>query len=208
MCVVGSPTRPYRGVSATDRTARRRAELLAAGFDLLGTVGWEQTTMTAICAKAKLTERYFYQSFASRDELLIAVFEEIAVEIRETVTAALRAAPPEPMATARAAISAFVDLLADDPRKGRVAIVESAATTLLRQRRHQILGEFAALIVAQTHTLFGTDALPSPRDRINALLFVGGLTELLTAWLAGELTATREDIVDSAANQFVRTAHR
>ncbi len=205
---MGSPTRPYRGVSATERTARRRADLLAAGLDVLGTLGWEQATMTAICARAKLTERYFYESFAGRDELLVAVFEQVAEEIRHTVTAALAAAPPEPMATARAAISAFVDLLTDDPRKGRVAIVESAATALLRQRRHQILGEFAELIVTQSHTLFGPAALPAPRDRITALLFVGGLTELLTAWLAGELDATREEITETSATQFVRGAIR
>ena len=208
MSVVGSPTRPYRGVSATDRTARRRADLLAAAFDLLGTVGWEQATMTAICARAKLTERYFYESFASRDELLMAVSEELADRIRGVVVAALAGAPPEPAAAARAAITVFVEMLTDDPRVGRVAIVEAGATALLRRRRHQILGEFADLIVAKSHEVFGTDALPAPRDRINALLFTGGLAEVLATWLTGEVDATKEDIIETAVNQFVRTAHQ
>jgi AcrR family transcriptional regulator len=207
MSVVGSPTRPYRGVSATDRTARRRADLLAAAFDLLGTVGWEQATMTAICARAKLTERYFYESFASRDELLMAVSEELADRIRGVVVAALDGAPPEPAAAARAAITVFVEMLTDDPRVGRVAIVEAGATALLRRRRHQILGEFADLIVAKSHEVFGPDALPAPRDRINALLFTGGLAEVLATWLTGEVDATKEDIIETAVNQFVRTAH-
>ncbi|HEY4024629.1 MAG TPA: TetR family transcriptional regulator [Pseudonocardiaceae bacterium] len=205
---MGSPTRPYRGISATDRTARRRADLKAAAFDLLGTVGWEQATMTAICARAKLTERYFYESFAGRDELLITVFDELGDRIRAEVIAALDAAPPEPEATARAAITVFVDLLTDDPRNGRVAIVEANATALLRQRRHQVLGEFADLIVTRGRALFGADALPAPRDRINALLFTGGLAEVLTAWLAGEVTASKTDIIETAVNQFTRTAHR
>lgn len=208
MSGVGSPTRPYRGISATERTARRRAELMAAAFDLLGTVGGEQATMTAICARAKLTERYFYESFAGRDELLVAVFEELAQRIRGVVVDALDAAPPDPEGTARTAITAFVDLLTDDPRVGRVAIVESAASGLLRQRRHQILGEFAELIVDRSHAVFGQDALPAPRDRLNALLFTGGLAEVLTAWLAGEVSASKADIVDTAVNQFVRTAHK
>jgi AcrR family transcriptional regulator len=204
---VGSPTRPYRGVSAIDRTARRRADLMAAAFDLLGTVGWEQATMTAICARAKLTERYFYESFAGRDELLVAVFEELSERIRGVVVAALDVAPPEPEAAARAAITVFVDMLTDDPRNGRVAMVESGATALLRARRHQILGEFADLIAARSHALFGPDALPAPRDRLNALLFAGGLAEVLTAWLAGEIDASKTDIIETAVDQFVRTAH-
>ncbi len=206
MSDVGSPTRPYRGVSAAERTARRRADLLAAAFDLLGTVGWEQATMTAICARAKLTERYFYESFASRDELLTAVCEDLAARIRAVVVEALDAAPPEPEAAARAAITVFVDLLTDDPRIGRVAIVEAGATPLLRRRRHQILGEFAEEIAARSHEVFGEDALPAPRDRINALLFTGGLAEVLATWLAGEVAATKEDIIETAVNQFVRTA--
>jgi AcrR family transcriptional regulator len=208
MSGVGSPTRPYRGISATERTARRRAELMAAAFDLLGTVGWEQATMTAICARAKLTERYFYESFASRDELLVAVFEELSDRIRGVVVDALASAPPDPEGTARTAITVFVDLLTEDPRIGRVAMVESAASGVLRQRRHQILGEFADLIVERAHEVFGADALSAPRDRLNALLFTGGLAEVLTAWLAGEVTASKTDIIETAVNQFVRTAHK
>jgi AcrR family transcriptional regulator len=208
MSGVGSPTRPYRGISATERTARRRAELMAAAFDLVGTAGWEQATMTAICARAKLTERYFYESFASRDELLLAVFDELAERMRGAVVDALASAPPDPEGTARAAITVFVDLLTEDPRIGRVAIVESAATGSLRRRRHQILGEFADLIVARSQVVFGADALPAPRDRLNALLFTGGLAEVLTAWLAGEVTASKTDIIETAVNQFVRTAHK
>src|SRR5215469_6086160 len=122
-----STTRPYRGVSAEARKAERHAKLVAAGLDLLGTVGWEQTTMTAVCAHAKLTERYFYEHFSGRDELLRAVVDQIADEARATIAAALADAPSDPAAAATAMISAFVVFVTDDPRKGRAALVESAA---------------------------------------------------------------------------------
>jgi AcrR family transcriptional regulator len=205
---VPSTTRPYRGVSAEDRKAERRTRLIAAGLELLGTVGWEQTTMTAVCARAKLTERYFYEHFSGRDQLLLAVVDQVADEARTTVTDALATAPREPRAAAHATITAFVDFVTDDPRKGRAALVESAAADPLRGRRHELLREFARLIVVESHALFGDDGLPPPRDEINALLFVGGLAELLTAWLNGEITASRADIVAAATDQFVATAHR
>jgi AcrR family transcriptional regulator len=205
---VPSTTRPYRGVSAADRSADRRTRLIAAGLDLLGTAGWEQTTMTAVCARAKLTERYFYQHFTSRDQLLLAVVDQVADEARAVVAAALTDAPRTPSAAAHAMITAFVDYVTDDPRKGRAALVESAAADPLRRRRHELLREFAHLLVVEAHALFGDDALPPPRDEVNALMFVGGLAELLTAWLRDEITATRADIVATATEQFVATAHR
>ena len=206
--LVSVPTRTYRGASAEERKAERRDRLLAAGLAVLGTLGWERTTMTSVCAEAKLTERYFYESFSGRDELLLAVVDQIAAEAKATVLAALRSAPAEPRAAAREAIAAFVGLFAADPRKGRVAILESAAAPPLRRRRQELLREFTELIVAEGHALFGAAALPPPRDQINALLFAGGLAELLAAWLTGEIDATNDQLVDAAADQFAATAHR
>jgi AcrR family transcriptional regulator len=48
--------RPFRGVSASDRIADRRARLIAAGLDVLGTDGFQNFTMTAVCRTAGLNE--------------------------------------------------------------------------------------------------------------------------------------------------------
>ncbi|TVT55415.1 TetR/AcrR family transcriptional regulator [Amycolatopsis rhizosphaerae] len=205
---MGATSRPYRGVSASDRKAERRARLLEAGLELLGTEGFERTTMTAVCSAAKLTERYFYESFGGREELLLAVIDQIAAEVRDAVLGALREAEGEVADKARAAIRAFVTLLTADPRKGRVAIIESSASAPLRLRRHELLANFAALVVTQAEALHGRAALPQPRAEINALLFVGGLAEVLTGWLTGRLATTPEELVDAATHQFVTAMHR
>lgn len=202
---MASPTRPYRGISAEDRKARRRALLLEAGLDLLGTEGRERTTMTAVCTRAKLTERYFYESFSSREQLLLAVLDEVANGVRDTVNEALETTSGDPSG---AVIAAFVGMLTADPRKGRAAIVEAAATEPLRTRRRELLREFADLMAAQAHDLYGDAAYEPPRGKINALMFVGGLAELLTAWLNDEITATPKDIIASATDQFSAAAHR
>ena len=199
--------RPYRGVSAEQRRTDRRARLLEAGLQLLGTVGWEQTSMTAVCAEARLTERYFYESFRNREALLLAVLDGIAEESRRAIVAALREHPEDPEAAVRASIEAFVDLLTVDPRKGRAAMIEAAAAPPLRRRRQELLHEFATLIVAENRQLFGAAALEPPRAEIQAVVFVGGIAELFAVWIAGDLVATREQIVDAAADLFAATAH-
>lgn len=201
------PKRSYRGISAQQRRDQRREQLLEAGLDLLGTRGWRQTTMTAVCTRAGLTERYFYESFAHRDELLLAVLDRIASQIRDVGLRALAETEGDPQMKAKAAIGAFVDLLTGDPRIGRVAMLESAAEPL-RARRHELLREFAQLIATQARTLYGDDALPPPHDQIAGLLLTGGLAELLMAWLTGELPASRQDIIDIGAAHFAATTQR
>ncbi len=163
--------------------------------------------MTAICVQAGLTERYFYESFSARDGLLLALVDEIAEQVRAAVLAALRETEGDAEARARAAFSAFAALLTEDPRKGRAAIIESSTLPALRQRRHELFGDFAALVVTQAQALFGPAALPAPQDEIGALLLVGGLGELLTAWLQDETSAEVEDIVDTATRWFTVGMH-
>lgn len=202
-----STTRSYGGVSAEQRRTGRRERLLDAGLALLGTVGWEQTTMTAVCAEAKLTERYFYESFRNRDELLLAVLDRTAERLRLAIVAALHSTPDDAGAAVRRAVDAFVDVLVDDPRAARVVLVESVAAPPLRRRRGELVRDFATRIVAQNRQLFGPTALPSPQAEIQALLYVGGAAELFAAWFTGALDATREQVVDAAVALFGASAH-
>ncbi len=192
----------YRGVSAEDRAAERRERLLEATLSV-----WAdpevRTTMTAVCAEAGLSERYFYESFRSLDEALIAVLDAIAGEIegaRETATAAVGT---DPTAAVHAAITSFVQLLVDDPRKGRVAIIEASALPQLRPRRTALLRHFAHLAAESATDLLGERTGDRASDEIAGLMFIGGMAELVTAWLEGALEATPTELVDAASRSFL-----
>ncbi|WP_068155156.1 TetR/AcrR family transcriptional regulator [Rhodococcus phenolicus] len=202
------PTRRYRGRSAAERAADRREQLLEAGLTVFGGEAESRITMTAVCQEAGLTERYFYESFTGRDELLVCLVERIADEIRDRALAALAETEHSPEERARAAIAAFVAVLTDDPRKGRIAVVESAATEPLRTRRRGLLRQFAHLVARESRELWGASALEPPHDEVSALLFVGGVAEVMTAWLRGEVDVTPEQIVDAATRHYLVTAHR
>ncbi len=197
----------YRGVSAEDRAADRRKRLLEAVIEVWGRDGGAKITMTRVCAEAGLTERYFYEHFAGLDEALITVVEGISDEIAATSLAAIevRGAPDERV---RAAISAFVKILTDDPRKGRIAIVESGAREALRPRRNELLLWFADFSVSEARELYGERARTGPDGKLSGLLFVGGLFELVRAWLAEEVVASPQDLVEAATRHFTLTAQR
>ncbi|ROZ44396.1 TetR/AcrR family transcriptional regulator [Rhodococcus sp. WS3] len=200
--------RRYAGLSGDQRAALRRETLLEAGLEVFAAAGNRGATMTAICAQAKLTERYFYESFTSRDELLQKVLDKIADEIRDAGLAALRASTGTLEQRVRNAIASFVTLLTDDPRKGRVAMIESAAYEPLRAHRRAVLHGFAQMVADEATRMYGDRAWPPHQGQINGLLFVGGLAELVTAWLNEEISITPKEIVEAATYQFTSTAHR
>ncbi len=192
----------YRGVSAAERAATRRTRLFDAALAVWADPD-TRTTMTAVCAEAGLSERYFYESFPGLDALLEALLNEIAVEIEETSRRAAEEAGADPEARVRASIRAFVRLLLDDPRKGRVAIVESVAVPKLRRRRTELLRHLAHQSAVEAREWLGPRDRSENEDETAGLLFIGGMAELVTAWLDGTLTMSADELVDAASRALL-----
>ncbi|MGH7899220.1 MAG: TetR/AcrR family transcriptional regulator, partial [Candidatus Binatia bacterium] len=122
MAILPLANRAYGGISAEARRAVRRERLIAAGLELFGTRGYHRTTVRDLCAAARLTERYFYESFDGREGLIVAVFEKVAAEVAEAIVSAVASAPRDARALARAAIGAAIVYVTDDPRRARVLL--------------------------------------------------------------------------------------
>ncbi|MGZ5422879.1 MAG: TetR/AcrR family transcriptional regulator [Aeromicrobium sp.] len=198
----------YRGVTAADRAADRRERLFEATLEVWGRDGGPSVTMTRICAEAGLTERYFYENFSGLNQALLAVLDRIAAEIAERSVTAIESTAGDSTDRVRAAIAAFVQILTDDPRKGRVAIVESTSLDVLRRRRNELLRQFANLAAFEARELYGAKAWNKAEGEMVGLLFVGGLAELVRAWIDDEIDASPNDIVEAATHHFTATAHR
>lgn len=198
--------RAYRGQSATERRRDRRSRLLDAGLELFGTRGSDHSTIRDICAHAELTERYFYESFPSREQLLVAVFDDLVEQAARAVLDAVATAPHEALPRARSAIHAFVTYLTDDPRRVGVMVKEGLGNRALERRRREAIQQFALLIEQAATEFFGEQA-PSPADTaLTARALVGATGELLLAWLGDELDVSPERIVDHCAALFVAVA--
>lgn len=200
-----TPTRSWRGVSADERRSERRAQLIEAGLEIIGTRGWATTTVRTVCRQAGLTERYFYEAFADRDALLTAVYDHVVEQGVAVVLAAVAQAPRDFRATVRAVISAGVDLVTEDPRKGKVLTLEGAADETLQRRRQEAIRTQAALVAQMSGTVFGGSSDPSDAH-LNALAMVGALVEVGSAYLEGRLAVTRERLIDHLTRLVVAAA--
>jgi AcrR family transcriptional regulator len=198
----------YGGIPADERRAERRERLLDAGLDLLGTEGWQATTVRGMCERARLNPRYFYESFSGLDELLVAVFDRVAEQAVEAVVAAIERTPEDPGATARAAIGGFVRLLTDDPRKGRVAIVEAMGSEALMRRRLDTIQRAVELVASYGRGLPQARGVDEQTVQLNSQMLVGGLVEALLAWFEGRLDVPRQRLVEHCAALFVTVGLR
>ncbi len=200
-----TPTRSWRGVSAEGRRTERRALLIEAGLAVIGTQGWANTTVRTVCRQAGLTERYFYEAFSDRDALLLAVYDHVVTQGVTVVLEAVASAPTEFGATVRAVISAGVDLVTEDPRKGKVLTLEGTANARLQRRRQEAIRTQAALVSQMSGTVFGGSADPSDAH-LNALAMVGALVEIGSAYLEGRLDISRERLIDHLTGLVVAAA--
>ena len=194
--------RAYGGISADERRTLRRTALLDAALALIGEHGLAKLTVSGLCAQAGLNERYYYESFDSREAVLTALIDRIAEELAVAIIEALRTAPDDSRAKAHAAITAGIRVLTDDPRKAKVAVIAGQATPELRARTTETVRIFARLVAAQGIDFYGT-AAPAPVIDFRATYLVGGLVQTLTAWLQGDLSMTREELIDHTTDVFV-----
>jgi AcrR family transcriptional regulator len=195
---VADVSRPYGGVSATDRRHQRRQRLIDAGLQLFGTRGVAAVGIVDVCTEAGLTKRYFYENFASIDALAEAVFEHVTGNLVAVVAPAIEVgAGRDP----RPALTVYIRALLNDPRVVRLLAVESQTGPLKKYR-----DGFPTRAVELWFAFATADEdMPPPQDmRLKAYGFVGAAQQIGMAWLDGHLPLTIDEVIDQLVDMFYR----
>lgn len=197
---MSTAVRTYRGASAQERRADRRARLLSGCLDVVGEAGVTGVTVEAVCARAGLTKRYFYEAFPGRDAVLGAVADEVYAGLHGAIVAAMRGVDGDERARATKAVEVFTETLDGDPRVARL-YAESPGHPQLLARRDVAVDEFADLVLDDVLRL-----RPCERERLRtaAVFVVAGTTHLVTRWLAGGVPLGRLELVE----EITRTGTR
>jgi AcrR family transcriptional regulator len=176
--------RDYGGRTATQRRAERRQRLITAALELFGTEGYPATSIERLCARANVSTRNFYEEFASREALLIALHDQITQQAFDAVMAAVGEVIDEPTSVRlNRAIAAYIGTTSSDPRWTRIAYVEVVGVSpaverhrlAWRNRLAQLIEAEAALAVHRGEAV--------PRDySLTAMAFIGAVNELVNHW--------------------------
>jgi len=188
-----TPTRSYRGLSQEERRAGRRERLITAAIAVYGERGYHQATVKAVCEAAGLTERYFYESFANSEALLIASFDAVTFAVMGEITGAAKDAGRARTARSRAMLHAYFAALQREPQSARVFLVEirgvSRAVDQAFDAALRAIGKEVARIVAPPGAV---------EDELLQAGVVGGVIHIALRWIGDGYRPQIDTVVDSA----------
>ncbi|MGS2811222.1 TetR/AcrR family transcriptional regulator [Nocardia sp. MW-W600-9] len=195
--------RAYAGVAADERRSRRRAALFEAALDLLAEGGAPAVTKRAVCARARLNDRYFYEQFADRDVLLTALADDLTTEGIAAVVTATRAAAPDVDSQVHAAADAALGFLVADPRR-HALLFAGHSTEALQTARVSTQHAIARAMAVVGRELFPDSATAELDSEMAAYTVVSGTLELVTAWMRGEFDTTQAHLTEVIARQLLQ----
>ncbi|WP_239154174.1 TetR/AcrR family transcriptional regulator [Amycolatopsis sp. FDAARGOS 1241] len=195
------PRGRYGGRSAADRRAERRERLMTAGLELFGTAGYAASTVGQICRAANLSTRQYYEEFAGREALLIAVYDQVNAEAQAAVAEAVKNSAGQPLAERiKAALTAYALSTATDLRRAKVAYVEIVGVNAgVEEHRMATRARWAGLIRELMRAGAAAGEVPDRDYRLAASAYLGAVNGLLQDWCATPDRAPLADAVEELA---------
>lgn len=187
-----STTRSYRGQSQEQRRAERRARLIAGAIAVYGERGYHQATVKAVCEAAGLTERYFYESFANSEALLIDSYNAVTYAVLGEILRAGEAAGRGQAARSRAMLHAYFSALQREPRSARVFLVE------IRGVSRAVDQAFDASLRAIGRKVAGLLAPEAVDDDLLQAGVIGGVIHIALRWIEDGYAPPIDDAVATA----------
>ena len=202
------PGRIYGGRTAEGRDAERRERLIAAGLEAFGTTGFQGTSIEQLCTAANVSTRSFYDVFANREALLVALHDDINARALAAIVNALATVDSDDFhARAVAAFTAYLETITSDPRWVRITLRETVgASPATYAARRDALSRFAAFLRDELDRLADAGVIPKRDHTLTAVAVVGGLTALVESLLPPDERprALRRTEVDRVREEGVR----
>ncbi|MDY6998686.1 MAG: TetR/AcrR family transcriptional regulator [Actinomycetota bacterium] len=194
----------HRGLTADQRREQRRQQLIEAALDAIAEHGVRDLRVRAISARARLNDRYFYESFADCHELLLAAFDSQFNRALTGIMEVVAASPRELKARVRAVIEFAFVFVDEDPRRARL-LTELQTAEALAGRRDEVVDVLTRVMVGQVRTLLGEAAGSEDTVELTALTVVSGLLDLAAQWYRRRIDVDRPQLVEFMTALVVTT---
>src|SRR5689334_5298108 len=192
----GSPAPARRkrrilGLDEQQRQAERRRLVLGAALELFGTRGYGTTSIELLCQTAGVGTNSFYDLFANKEAVIVALYDQLTATMRDAVTEEFVAHHDDPDPV-RPLVNRFVHAAVDDPRVARVAFIEAAGISpAVEDHRRRTRNDFVeglqaigqAIRHANHHPRYADPSAHTPSPRRTAVAIVGAIIETTLDWL-------------------------
>lgn len=191
-------TRQFKGLALEERQQIRRQKLIDAGLQAYGTSGFFSVTVKDICKEAKLTERYFYESFKRSEELFQAVYLQLINDLQKSIVDAVTLHTPHQENMIEAGLTTLLTVLRDDPRIARILFIDAV---LVHELHGKTIHESISLF-DKTISNFLTLLFPNTLANKSQIFFIasglnGYVTQIAMRWVASDFRYPIEDVLEA-----------
>lgn len=201
--------RQFKGMSLTERKQLRREKLIEAGIEAYGTHGFFSVTVKDICTEAKLTERYFYESFKKSENLFQTIFLKLIDELQQNVMQAIMQASTDPKKMIEAGLTALLTTLKDNPRMARIIYIDAMLVQELHNQAtiHETMSRFDRMIHAFVMLMMPNIDRSEREISLVATGLNGYVTQIAIRWVMSGYKQSMEDVLSSCSIVFLALLH-
>ena len=201
-----TPTgRTYAGLNPQQRKSLRSKQFLQAGLEIFGSNGYRAATVRSLCKEAKLTDRYFYESFGSLEKLIMEVYEQCMSEIKSDILDAIKQEYPKNGAqhAIKAGLLTFFSAL-EDPQVARICLVElEGISTEVNTLYYRYINNFAEMLVELANLAYPFWELNKSQKRMVGISLIGAARQAATDWFVSGYKMDKDNLVSATAYLFI-----
>ena len=192
--------RQFKGLSLSERKQMRREKLIEAGIETYGTHGFFAVTVKDICNEAKLTERYFYESFKKSEQLFQTIFLKLIDELQHNVMQAIMQASSDPHKMIDAGLRALLTTLKDNPRMARIIYIDAMLVQELHNQAtiHETMTRFDRMIQAFVMLMMPQINRSEREISLVATGLNGYVTQIAIRWVVSGFKQSFEEVLTSS----------
>ena len=197
--------RQFKGLSLTERKQARREKLIEAGIEAYGTHGFFAVTVKDICNEAKLTERYFYESFRKSDELFQTIFLKLIDQLQHNVMQAIMQASTDPRKMIESGLTALLTTLKDNPRMARIIYIDAMLVQELHNQAtiHETMLRFDRMIHAFVMLMMPHIDRSEREISLVATGLNGYVTQIAIRWVVSGFKQSMQEVLSSCSIVFL-----
>jgi AcrR family transcriptional regulator len=182
-----------------------RDKILQAAREVFAEKGYHRALVDDIVRASQTSKGAVYHHFPNKEALFLALVDEFAGRLAESVASAIGRAHGA-LGKVEAAVTAGLETFARHGDLARILLLESVSLgPAYQSKRQEVHGRFAALIQVHLDEAAAEGSIPPVDTRVATLAWLGALNEVVVQWLHSGRPDLRTEAVPALVPMLLRS---